>query len=88
MLFTLWPQIPYLALSRLHRLLVRHGISRLPTDERTTSEKKRFKSYPIGFFHIGICEDGKLFLFVAIDRTSKFAYELSMEPVIRRVLRR
>src|SRR5947208_7229418 len=40
--------------------------------------KKKFKSYPIGFFHIDIAEvqtaEGKLYLFVAIDRTSKFAF--------------
>jgi transposase InsO family protein len=77
-LFALQPQIPHLTRSSLHRLLERHGISRLPKDASTTAEKKRFKSYPIGFFHIDICEvrceEGKLFLFVAIDRTSKFAY--------------
>ncbi|ALT18780.1 transposase [Piscirickettsia salmonis] len=41
-------------------------------------EKKAFKKYPIGYFHIDIAEirtqEGKLYLFVAIDRTSKFAY--------------
>jgi hypothetical protein len=35
-------------------------------------------SYPIGYFHIDIAEvrteQGKLYPFVAIDRTSKFAY--------------
>jgi hypothetical protein len=40
--------------------------------------KRRFKSYPIGFFHIDIAEvqtaEGRLYLFVAIDRTSKFAF--------------
>jgi hypothetical protein len=40
--------------------------------------KKKFKIYPIGFFHIDIAEvrteEGKLHLFVAIDRTSKFAF--------------
>jgi hypothetical protein len=40
--------------------------------------KKKFKSYPIGYFHLDITdvrtEEGKLYLFVAIDRTSKFAY--------------
>jgi len=40
--------------------------------------RKKFKSYPIGYFHIDIAEvrteEGKLYLFVAIDRTSKFAY--------------
>jgi hypothetical protein len=40
-------------------------------------KRQRFKGYPIGFFHIDIAElrtsEGKLYLFVAIDRTSKFA---------------
>lgn len=40
--------------------------------------KKKFKSYPIGYFHVDIAEvqtaEGKLYLFVAIDRTSKFAF--------------
>ncbi len=40
-------------------------------------KKQRFKRYPVGFFHIDIAEvrtaEGKLFPFVAIDRTSKFA---------------
>ena len=40
-------------------------------------DKKKFKSYPIGYFHIDIAEvqtaEGKLYLYVAIDRTSKFA---------------
>ena len=55
----------------------RHGISRLPDLEGDKPAKKRFKSYPIGFFHMDIAEvrteEGKLYLFVAIDRTSKFA---------------
>ena len=50
-----------------------------PAQERhLKAAKPRFKSYPIGFFHIDIaevrCEDGKLFLYVGIDRTAKFAY--------------
>ena len=40
--------------------------------------KKRFKRYPIGYFHIAIAEvrtgEGKVRLFVGIDRTSKVAY--------------
>jgi transposase InsO family protein len=40
--------------------------------------KKKFKRYPIGYFHIDIAElhtaEGKLHLYVAIDRTSKFAF--------------
>ena len=40
-------------------------------------KRQKFKRYPIGYFHIDIAEvrteEGKLHLFVAIDRTSKFA---------------
>jgi hypothetical protein len=38
----------------------------------------KFKAYAIGYFHIEIAEvrteQGRLYLFVAIDRTSKFAF--------------
>ena len=41
------------------------------------SKRQKFKRYPMGYFHINIAElrtnEGKLYLFVAIDRTSKFA---------------
>ena len=57
--------------------LQRHGISRLPDVEGDKPGKGKFKVYPIGFFHIDIAEvrtdEGKLYLLVAIDRTSKFA---------------
>ena len=50
----------------------------LPEVEGDKPTKKKFKSYPIGYFHIDIAEvqtaEGKLYLFVAIDRTSKFAF--------------
>lgn len=75
-LYALQPSIPGLTRSSLHRCLQRHGISRLPDLEGDKPAKKRFKSYPIGFFHMDIAEvrteEGKLYLFVAIDRTSKF----------------
>jgi hypothetical protein len=62
----------------MHRCLQRHGISRLPDVEGDKPSKKKFKSYPIGFFHIDIAEvqtgEGKLYLYVGIDRTSKFAF--------------
>ncbi|EGG74767.1 transposase [Gluconacetobacter sp. SXCC-1] len=39
--------------------------------------RKRLKRYPSGFFHLDIAEvqtaEGTLYLFVAIDRTGKFA---------------
>jgi transposase InsO family protein len=70
--------IPHLTRSSLHRCLQRHGISRLPDIEGNKPAKKKFKSYPIGYFHIDIAEirtaEGKVYLFVAIDRTCKFAY--------------
>jgi hypothetical protein len=51
--------------------------SRLPDVEGDKPKRQKFKRYPIGFFHIDIAEvqtaEGKLFLFVGIDRTSKFA---------------
>ncbi|MGV6876748.1 IS481 family transposase [Pseudochelatococcus sp. B33] len=83
-LYALQATIPHLTRSSLHRCLQRHGISRLPDVEGDKPAKKKFKSYPIGYFHIDIAEvqtaEGKLRLFVAIDRTSKFAYaELHQE---------
>ena len=77
-LYSLQATIPRLSRSSLHRCLQRHGISRLPEVTGDTAPKKKFKTYPIGYFHIDIAEvqtaEGKLHLFVAIDRTSKFAF--------------
>jgi transposase InsO family protein len=77
-LYALQPTIPHLTRSSLHRCLQRHGISRLPDMDGDKPDRKKFKRYPIGYFHIDIAEvqtaEGKLYLFVAIDRTSKFAY--------------
>ena len=77
-LYALQPSIPRLTRSSLHRCLQRHGVSRLPEVEGEKTARTKFKSYPIGYFHIDIAEvqtaEGKLYLFVAIDRTSKFAY--------------
>ncbi len=76
-LYALQATIPQLTRSSLHRCLERHGISRLPEVEGDKPRRKKFDSYPIGFFHIDLAEvrtaEGKLYLFVAIDRTSKFA---------------
>ena len=68
---------PNLSRSALHRCLQRHGISRLPVEE-TKEHRKRFRTYEIGYVHIDSCElrhaDGKLIMFLAIDRVSKFTY--------------
>lgn len=69
--------IPNLSRSALHRCLQRHGISRLPVEE-TKQQRKRFKTYEIGYVRIDSCElrhsDGKVVMFLAIDRVSKFTY--------------
>jgi transposase-like protein len=86
-LYALQATIPHLTRSSLHRCYQRHGISRLPDIEGGKPAKKTFKAYPIGFFHIDIAEvhtaQGKLFLFVAIDRTSKFAFAQLTEKANR-----
>src|SRR5271156_2282765 len=86
-LYSLQATIPHLTRSSLHRCLQRHGISRLPQVDGDKPTRKKFKSYPIGFFHIDIAEvqtaEGKLYLFVAIDRTSKFAFVQLVESANR-----
>ena len=77
-LYALQATIPHLTRSSLHRCLKRHAISRLPEIAGDKVAKKPFKRYPIGYFHLDIAEvrteEGKLYLFVAIDRTSKFVF--------------
>jgi len=77
-LYALQATIPHLMRSSFHRCLQRHGISRLPEVAGDKLSKKKFKPYPVGYFHIDIAEvrtaEGKLYLYVAIDRTSKFAF--------------
>ncbi len=54
-------------------------------------ERQKFKRYPIGYFHIDIAElrtnEGKLYLFVAIDRTSKFAVAQLVDKSNRKTAR-
>jgi transposase len=70
--------IPALSRSALHRCLVRHGISRLPRDEEKASKRQRFAETAIGYVHIDSCElrlaEGKLHMFLAIDRVAKFVH--------------
>jgi len=86
-LYALQPSLPRLTRSSLHRCFQRHGIARLP--EAAKPERSRFKAYPIGFFHIDIAEvrteQGRLYLFVAVDRTSKFAFAQLHERATRRI---
>ena len=77
-LYALQPSLPQLTRSTLHRCLQRHGLSRLPEVDGDKPIRRKFKSYPLGYFHIDIAEvrtaQGKLHLFVAVDRVTKFAF--------------
>src|SRR3569833_1546349 len=88
-LYGLQPTIPHLTRSSLHHCLDRHGISRLPDMKGDKPITKRFANYAIGYFHIDIAEvrteEGKLYLFVANDRTSKIAFVELHEKATRRI---
>lgn len=77
-LFALQRFIPHLTRSSLHRLYKRHDISQLPRQLDEKPSTSSFKQYPIGYLHMDICEvrtgEGKAYLFVAVDRTSKFVH--------------
>ncbi|MEM9424349.1 MAG: IS481 family transposase [Spirochaetota bacterium] len=73
------PSIKALTRSNLHRLLCRNNLNVLPKEEVKPREKKKFKDYDIGFLHIDITEvviasKKKLYIFVSIDRKSKYVY--------------
>src|SRR5215203_2187112 len=79
--------IPTLSRSALHRCLVRHGISRLPKDPESTSKRGRFAETKIGYVHVDHCElclaEGKLPMFLAIDRVSKFTHVAFFEAATK-----
>ena len=76
LLMVLKDSIPHLSRSSLHRCLKRHGVPPLSKEKPKASEKKPFKDYKIGYLHVDTAEvrtsEGKAYVFVAIDRTSKF----------------
>ena len=77
-LYSLLETIPNLTRSSLHRCFQRHGISKLPHLKKHKKKTKQFKKYEPGYVHIDISqvytEEGKLYLFVGIDRTTKYCY--------------
>ena len=87
-LYALQATLPHLTRSSLHRCL-RHGISQLPDVEGGTPGRRTFKTYPLGYFPIDIAEvrteQGRLYLLVAIDRTSKLAFAEMHEKATTRV---
>jgi transposase-like protein len=88
-LYALQATLPQLTRSALHRCLRRHGINRLPDTAGDQPAKNKFKPYPIGYVHLDIAEvrteEGKLYLFVALDRTCKFAYAERHEAATKMV---
>ena len=88
-LYALQPSLPQLTRSALHRCLQRHGLSRLPDVDGDKPARKRFASYPLGYFHIDIAEvrtaQGKLHLFVGIDWVTKFAFVQLHEKATARI---
>jgi len=89
-LYALQATIPQLSRSALHRCFQRYGISRLPlSGDGQSPPKKKFKDYPIGYLHVDFAEvqteEGKQYLFVAIDRTSKVAFA-ELHPRAKRVV--
>ena len=77
-LYSLQDAIPHLKRTNLQRVFERHEISVIPKEKEEKRETKTFKDYPIGYFHVDIAqvntEEGRLYMFVAIDRASKYAY--------------
>jgi hypothetical protein len=71
-------RIPKLTRSALHRCLLRHGISKRPAAADGAPKRGQFNDTTIGFVHIDHCElraaTGKVHMFLAIDRVSKFTY--------------
>ena len=61
----------------------------MPDTDGDKPLRSRFKPYPLGYFHIAIADvrtaEGRLYLLVAIDRTSKFAFVELHEKATRRV---
>uniref|UniRef100_UPI0023559428 IS481 family transposase n=1 Tax=Pseudoalteromonas sp. TaxID=53249 RepID=UPI0023559428 len=76
-LYTLQEKIPHLTRSSLYRCLKRHGVNKLPEENVQNKQTKKFAKYTEGYLHMDITqmrtEEGKRYLFVAIDRNSKFA---------------
>jgi transposase InsO family protein len=76
-LYGLQPTIPHLTRSACIAAWSGTASAACPRS-RATSREEALRRLPIGYFHLDIAEvsteEGKLRLFVAIDRTSKFAF--------------
>ena len=85
-LYALQPTIPHLTRSSLHHCLQRHGISRLPEVEGSKPPKKKFKAYPIGYYHIDIAElqtaEGKLRKHAVGNRLPATSFVTAIGPMV------
>ena len=75
-LYVLKEVIPHLSRSCLYRCFQRSGTTKLPELIKKKEKRKKFKEYRPGYVHMDITtirtEEGRRYLFVAIDRTTKF----------------
>ncbi len=87
-LYALQEIIPPLSRSALHRLFQRHGTRRLPAPAPAWKRKK-FKDYPMGYLHVDFAEvhteEGRVYPFVSIDRTSQLAFA-GLQPRATKIL--
>jgi transposase InsO family protein len=72
---------PDMSRSALHRMLKRHGVSTRPAREAPRPAHKPFKAYQPGYVHVDVKylpqmadEPRRRYLFVAIDRPSRWVY--------------
>ncbi len=70
-----------LSRSALSRCLVRHGLNQRPVEDKPRTPTKSFKDYAPGFVHVDIKylpqmadETQRRYLFVAIDRATRWVY--------------
>jgi hypothetical protein len=88
-LYALQPTIPHLTRSSLHRCLQRHGIMPLARGDRRQAGEEEVQGLPhrlLPHRHRRGAYGGRgLYLFVVIDRTSKFAFAQLHEKATRRV---
>src|ERR1044071_3483720 len=76
--------LPHLNRDAVYRILKAEGLTRLPPAERTRKPHNAFKEYEVGFVHMDVKhlaklqdQDGvtrKRYLYVAIDRASRFVH--------------
>ena len=76
--------LPHLNRDAVYRILTAAGLGRLPPADRARRSHSRFKEYDLGFVHVDVTHlpklrtgDGqsrKRYLYVAIDRASRFVH--------------